>query len=182
MYDYDATETPILIDTQENGTVKHLLVQANRNGYFYVLDRTNGKFLYATPFVQKLNWAKGVDASGRPILTGKIPTPEGTYICPGIEGVTNWFSPSYNPDTKLFYILALENCNSFVAKPRQFVAGETFYNTGTNHSSTEKSQKILLALSPSDGKTVWSYPQIGTGRFLGRNIDDSRRTVVLWRR
>ncbi len=76
LYDYDATETPVLIDTQENGTVKHLLAQANRNGYFYVLDRTKGKFLYATPFVKKLNWAKGVDASGRPILTGKVPTPE----------------------------------------------------------------------------------------------------------
>ena len=150
--------------------MKHLLVQANRNGYFYVLDRTNGKFLYATPFVQKLNWAKGVDASGRPILTGKIPTPEGTYICPGIDGATNWFSPSYNPDTGLFYVLALENCNIVFAKPRKFVAGETFYNTGTIHSSTEKSEKILLALSLADGKAVWSYPQIGSGRSWGGTL------------
>src|SRR6267154_3304373 len=161
LFDYDATETPVLINTKENGTVKHLLVQANRNGYFYVLDRTNGKFLYATPFVQKVNWAKGVDASGRPILTGRIPTPEGRYICPGIVGATNWFSPSYNPDAGLFYVVALENCNILFAKPRQFVAGETFYNTGTNHSSTEQSQKIVLALSLADGKTVWRYPQVG---------------------
>jgi alcohol dehydrogenase (cytochrome c) len=78
LYDYDATETPVLMDTIENGAVQRLLVQANRNGYLYVLDRTNGKYLRATSFVQKLNWAKGVDASGRPILTGRIPTPEGT--------------------------------------------------------------------------------------------------------
>jgi alcohol dehydrogenase (cytochrome c) len=170
LYDYDATETPVLIDRQENGTIRHLLVQANRNGYFYVLDRTNGKFLYATPFVQKLNWAKGMDASGRPILSGRIPTLEGTYICPGIEGATNWFSPSYNPDTGLFYVLAMENCNVFFAKPRRFVTGETFYNTGTNHTSTETSQKILLALSLADGKVVWSYPQVGAGKSSGGTL------------
>ena len=170
LYDYDATETPVLIDTQENGTVKHLLAQANRNGYFYVLDRTKGKFLYATPFVEKLNWAKGVDASGRPILTGKVPIPGGTYICPGIDGATNWFSPSYNPNTGLFYVLALENCDIVFAKPRKFAAGETFYNTGTIHSSTEKSEKILLALSLADGKAVWSYPQIGSGRSWGGTL------------
>ncbi len=170
LYDYDATETPVLIDTQENGAVKHLMVQANRNGFFYVLDRATGKFLRATPFVEKLNWAKGVDASGRPIPTGRIPTPEGTYICPGINGATNWFSPSYNPDTGLFYVLATEHCNIFFAKPRNFVLGETFYNTGTNHSSTEPSQKILLALSPSNGRVVWSYPQVGAGRSWGGTL------------
>jgi alcohol dehydrogenase (cytochrome c) len=170
LYDYDASETPVLIDAQENGIVKHLLVQANRNGYFYVLDRTNGKFLYATPFVRKLNWAKGVDASGRPILTGRIPTPDGTHICPGIVGATNWFSPSYNPDTGLFYVVALENCNILFAKPRKFVAGETFYNTGTDRSSTEQAQKIVLALSLADGKTVWRYPQVGAGRSWGGTL------------
>lgn len=164
LYDYDATETPVLVDVQENGTTKHLLLQANRNGFFYVLDRTNGKFLRATPFVKKLNWATGVDASGRPVLSGRIPTAQGTYICPGIEGATNWFSPSYSPDTGLYYVIAKEGCNTFFAKPRKFVPGETYYNTGTNHTSTEKTEKILLALSPKDGKTVWSYPQIGLAR------------------
>ena len=164
LYDYDATETPVLVDVQENGTTKHLLLQANRNGFFYVLDRTNGKFLRATPFVKKLNWATGVDASGRPVLSGRIPTAQGTYICPGIEGATNWFSPSYSPNTELYYVIAKEGCNTFFAKPRKFVPGETYYNTGTNHTSTEKTEKILLALSPKDGKTVWSYPQIGLAR------------------
>jgi alcohol dehydrogenase (cytochrome c) len=146
------------------------LVQANRNGYLYVLDRTTGRFLRATPFVQKLNWAKGIDASGRPILTGRIPTPEGTYICPGINGATNWFSPSYNPDARLFYVLALESCDLFFAKARKFVPGETFYNTGTTLPLTEKSQKILLAISPSDGKTVWSYTQVGSGKSWGGTL------------
>src|SRR3954471_6010570 len=131
LYDYDATETPVLVDIEENSAIRHLLMQANRNGFFYVLDRTNGKFLRATQFVTKLNWAKGIDAGGRPILTGRIPTAKGEYICPGIDGATNWYSPSYNPDTKLFYVMALERCDQFFSAPRSFNQGETFYNTGT---------------------------------------------------
>ena len=68
------------------------------------------------PSCRNLNWATGVDASGRPVLSGRIPTEQGTYICPGINGATNWFSPSYNPDTGLFYVMALENCNLFFSK------------------------------------------------------------------
>jgi alcohol dehydrogenase (cytochrome c) len=151
------------VDARENGSIRRLLVQANRNGFFYVLDRTDGKFLRATAFVEKLNWAKGVDGSGRPILLGRIPTADGTYICPGIDGATNWFSPSYNPDTGLFYVMALESCNQFFAKPKQFVHGETYYDTGTKLPPDEHSQKVLLALSVADGKPAWRYPQTGRG-------------------
>jgi alcohol dehydrogenase (cytochrome c) len=170
LYDYDANETPVLVDTEENGAVRHLLVQANRNGFFYVLDRASGKFLRATPFVEKLNWAQGVDASGRPLLSGRIPTREGTLICPGINGATNWFSPSYNPNTRLFYVMALENCNLFFASARRFVQGETYYDTGTKLPPEEHQQKILLALSMEDGKTVWRYPQLGEGDSWGGTL------------
>ncbi|MFY9751451.1 MAG: PQQ-dependent dehydrogenase, methanol/ethanol family [Candidatus Acidiferrales bacterium] len=170
VYDYDATETPVLLDSEENGTTRHLLVQANRNGFFYLLDRTNGKFLRATPFVDRLNWANGVDASGRPIISGRIPTAEGTNICPGIDGATNWYSPSYNPKTGLFYVMALENCNLFFAKPRDFVKGETFYNTGTTLPPGEHMQKVLLALSVANGKRAWSYPQAGQGTSWGGTL------------
>ncbi len=170
LYDYDATETPVLVDARENGSIHRLLVQANRNGFFYVLDRTDGKFLRATAFVEKLNWAKGVDGSGRPILSGRIPTADGTYICPGIDGATNWFSPSYNPDTGLFYVMALESCNQFFAKPKQFVRGETYYDTGTKLPPDEHSQKVLLALSVADGKPAWRYPQIGRGNSWGGTL------------
>src|SRR5579864_8542010 len=93
VYDYDANETPVLADVEENGTMRHLLLQANRNGFFYILDRTDGKFLRASAFVEKLNWATAIDATGRPVLSGRIPTADGAYICPGITGATNWFSP-----------------------------------------------------------------------------------------
>jgi len=177
LYDYDANETPVLVDVEENGTMRRLLVQANRNGFLYVLDRTNGNFLRATPFVEKLNWAKDVDASGRPILSRRIPTPEGTYICPGINGATNWFSPSYNPDTGLFYVIALESCDQFFAKPREFVRGETYYNTGTKLAPNEHSQKIVLALSVPDGKPVWRYPQVGAGESWGGTLTTAGRLV-----
>jgi len=170
LFDFAATETPILANIVENGVKKRLLLQANRNGFFYVLDRTNGKFLHATQFVKKLNWAKGVDATGRPIVTGRVPTPNGTYICPGIDGATNWLSPSYNPDTGLFYVLALESCDIFFGKPRKFVIGETYYNTGTNRAPTDKAEKILLALSPADGRVVWRYPQVGLGKSWGGTL------------
>jgi alcohol dehydrogenase (cytochrome c) len=167
LYDYDANETPILADVEETGATRHLLLQANRNGFFYVLDRTNGKFLHATSFVEKLNWARGVDAAGRPITSGRIPTEEGTLICPGIDGATNWFSPSYNPGTKLFYVMALESCNIYFANPRRFVKGQTYYDTGTKLPPDEHAQKILLALPIDGGKAVWRYPQVGEGNSWG---------------
>src|SRR5215469_10188082 len=169
LYDYDANETPVLVDQQENGSLRRLLLQANRNGFFYVLDRTNGKFLRASPFVEKLNWAKSIDASGRPVLTDRIPTAQGTYICPGVTGATNWFSPSYNPQTNLFYVMALDACDEYFAIPRRFTPGETFYNTGTKRPSGEHWQKTLLALS-LDGKAVWRYPQVGPGNSWGGTL------------
>ena len=89
LYDYDANETPVLIDVDVNGERRKLLVQANRNGFLYTIDRTNGKLLKVTQFLKELTWAKGINDAGRPILSGLIPTAEGTRICPGIEGATN---------------------------------------------------------------------------------------------
>ncbi|MGH9495681.1 MAG: pyrroloquinoline quinone-dependent dehydrogenase [Candidatus Sulfotelmatobacter sp.] len=170
LYDYDANETPVLVDQNEKGATRHLLVQANRNGFFYVLDRTNGKFQHASPFVEKLTWATGIDASGRPVLSDRTPSKDGTNICPGLVGATNWFSPSYNPGTGLFYVMALENCNLYFVKPKAFILGETFYGTGVKHPLGENSKKILMALSPSDGKKVWSYPQAGRGNSWGGTL------------
>jgi len=170
LYDYDANQTPVLVDVEDGGATRRLLVQANRNGFLYVLDRSNGKFLSATAFVQKLNWAKGVDASGRPILSGRIPTAQGTYICPGINGATNWFSPSYNPDTGLFYVLALENCNLYFTNTKPFRLGETYYATGTKLPPDEHAQKTLLAYSAIEGKLVWRYAQVGLGDSWGGTL------------
>jgi alcohol dehydrogenase (cytochrome c) len=167
LYDFDATETPILIDTVFQGQPRKLLVQANRNGFIYVLDRSNGKFLSGAPFVKNLTWAKGLDAQGRPIRSGLEPTAEGTRICPGFTGATNWFSPSYNEATHLVYFMALEDCETFYTKGQKFEEGKTFYSTGTKRIPSEISQKILLAYDLDKHSFAWRYPQIGHAHSSG---------------
>jgi len=177
LYDYDANETPVLVSAEVNGRVRDLMVQANRNGFLYLLDRTDGKFLKATPFVEKLNWAKGIDASGRPILSGKIPGAEGTQICPSIDGATNWFSPSYNPDTGFLYVMALESCSIFFAHPQSFALGQTLYATGTKLAPDDYAQKVLLAYSVPEGEIVWRYPQVGRGNSWGGTLTTAGELV-----
>jgi alcohol dehydrogenase (cytochrome c) len=162
LFDYDANETPVLIDADYQGKPRKLLVQANRNGFFYVLDRTDGKFLSAVPFVEKLNWAKGIDANGRPERTGRQPSVEGTRICPDFAGATNWYSPAYNPLTGLFYFLAHENCGLFFLKPQPFAEGRTFYSTGVRHSAGDHGQKVFLAYALDSKVPAWKYLQGGS--------------------
>jgi alcohol dehydrogenase (cytochrome c) len=167
LFDYDATETAVLLDAIYQGEPRKLLLEANRNGFVYVLDRTNGKFLSATRFVEKLNWASGIDASGRPIRTLVAPTAEGTLVCPGFEGATNWYSPSYNPATHLLYFLSMEDCATYFLKPQQFEEGRTYYSTGIKHPRNRSPEKILLAYDVTSGKFAWRYPQVGTGHSSG---------------
>src|ERR1700730_17867708 len=166
LFDYDATETPVLLDAEYQGQPRKLIVEANRNGFLYTLDRANGKFLSAVPFVKRLNWAKSIDAHGRPVLTGLQPSSEGTEICPGFTGATNWFSPSYNPATHLFYFLALEDCGTFFRKPERFEEGRPYYSTGVRRVRGAHREKILLAYN-LDGSLAWQYPQAGDGDSAG---------------
>jgi alcohol dehydrogenase (cytochrome c) len=168
LFDYDAVETPVLIDAVFQGEARKLLVEANRNGYLFVLDRTNGKFLAATPFVEKLNWAKGIDEQGRPIRAGIEPTPGGSRICPGFAGATNWYSPSYSESTHSFYFLALELCESFFSQPTPpFKEGTGYYSTGVKRIPGEDSRKNLVAYSLDTGAIAWKYPQVGRGHSSG---------------
>jgi len=168
LFDYDATETPVLIDAVYLGQPCKLLAEANRNGFFYVLDRTNGRFLSAVPFVEKLNWAKGIDKQGRPIRTDVAPAAEGARVCPGYSGATNWYSPSYNPDTHLFYFLATENCDLYFKKAEKFQEGKAYYATGVKHSSDDERKRVLLAYDLASDKPVWRSVQVGSGHsFAG---------------
>ena len=153
LWDWDATEPLVLVDASFQGRQRKLLLQANRNGFFYVLDRTNGEFLLGKPFVQRLTWATGVDAQGRPVLDPKAkPTMGGTVACPAVRGATNWYSTAYNPDAKLFYVMAVEDCNLYRQAGSWFVP----YNDPKNPPV-----KLLRALDIETGKVVWEVPQIG---------------------
>jgi len=167
LFDYDAVETPVLVDAAFRGETRKLIIQANRNGFLYFLDRASGAFLSATPFVPKLTWASAVDDKGRPVRTGLQPTPQGTRICPGFSGATNWYSPSYNPQTATFYFISLDSCNVFFSKPQKFKPGQTYYSTGAHRSPGDYNQKSLLAFTLNGDKPVWSYAQAGDGHSAG---------------
>jgi len=117
-------------------------MMANRNGFFYVLDRINGKVLLARPFINRLTWASGIGADGRPQLI-----PEGEVSCP--EAAANWNATAFSPQTRLFYTVALEKC----------VVKVTSGNSKTEHE--EPGRKYIRALDIETGKVVWERPQIG---------------------
>jgi alcohol dehydrogenase (cytochrome c) len=122
-YDYDAVQIPVLVDVVRNGVPFKVMLWGNRNGFFYVLDRETGRFLSGRPFVE-LNWAEGLDDTGHPIET---PQPPGAPTFPGVQGGTNWYSPSYSPRTELFYVTAWENYGSvFDDAPQEYREGRSF--------------------------------------------------------
>ena len=123
LYDYDAVQIPVLADVTRNDTEFQVMLWANRNGFYYVLDRATGRFLGGRPFVA-LNWAEGLDDSGRPVET---PQPPGAPTYPGLLGATNWYSPAYSPRTELFYVPAWEGyATVFEATPQVYVPGRYF--------------------------------------------------------
>ena len=171
-YDYDSTQVPVLVDANWNGSPRKLMLWGNRNGFFYVLDRTNGRFLLGRPYA-KVNWASGLDANGRPIVT--VQTPD-TPIFPGPLGATNWYSPSYSPRTGLFYLSTWENYATVFAPGEAVVYKEGQNFTGGNlqpapgdapmpgmqrgpintwHEGAARG--IVKALDPRTGTEKWAF-------------------------
>jgi alcohol dehydrogenase (cytochrome c) len=168
LHDWDAQQTPMLIDADFRGQRRQLLVQANRNGFFYVLDRTNGKVLVSKPFVKKMTWATGIGIDGRPqVLPEATPTPEGVRVCPAVEGATNWFSTAFNPATKLFYVQSLEKCSIYTKSGQWWQPGSSFYGGGTRRVRDETPQKILRAIDIQTGDIRWELPQEGPANTWG---------------
>ncbi len=168
LHDWDSTQTAMLVDAEYEGKPRKLLMHANRSGFFYLLDRTNGQFLRATPFVQKLNWAKGIGENGRPIpIPEAVPTPQGVKVCPAVDGATNWFSNAYNPATGLFYLMALERCNVFTKAEAVWTPGESYYGGDSRNIPNDPGQKFLRAIDVQTGKIAWEIPQTGDASSWG---------------
>jgi len=162
LHDWDATEPLVLVNTSFQGRERKLLLQANRSGFFYVLDRTNGELLLGKPFVRKLTWASGIGRDGRPQeLEGSKPTPAGTKTCPAVRGATNWYSTAYNPATKLFYVMAVEDCNIYRQSEH---GGYVPFRDPSNPP-----EKYLRAIDMETGRIVWEVPQVGApeGNYSG---------------
>jgi len=160
VHDWDAQEPLVVVDTNWQGAPRKLLLQANRNGFFYVLDRTNGQLLLAKPFLKKLNWAEGIAKDGRPILKTLPETPGGeVYVCPGFQGGTNWFSTSFNPSTGLYYFQALERCNLFSKNHGEWQAGKSYMGGVARPAPGENFEKVLRAIDIQTGQIRWEVPQ-----------------------
>ncbi len=158
-HDWDGGQTPMVVNARYLGQDRKLLIQANRNGFFYVFDRTNGQLLLAEKFVDRLSWASGIGKDGRPVvLPGSDPTREGSKACPSVLGATNWMSMSFNPSTGLFYLMALEACQIYVKPPGRW---------NPQPVELEPGQKFLRALDIETGKRVWEVPQIGPADSWG---------------
>ena len=178
VWDWDATETLLLVDANWHGQPRKLLIQANRNGFFYILDRVTGKLLQATPFVKNLNWASGIGQDGRPIYQGNLQSStDGTKVCPAQDGATNWFSPSYNPALKLFFVQAAEACSIVTKRPAAWEAGRGFMGGNVRSPSDVLRQKFLRAIDIESGKFTWELPQIGRGDSWGGTLATSTGIV-----
>ena len=154
LHDWDATEPVVLADTSFGGHERKLLMQANRSGFFYVLDRTDGQFLLGKPFVRDLNWASGIGSDAKPqLLEANRPSKGGTKGCPAVRGATNWYSTAFNPETKLFYVMAVEDCSIYRQSQRGGYGG---YRDPKNPG-----EKYLRALDVETGNIVWEIPQVG---------------------
>jgi alcohol dehydrogenase (cytochrome c) len=161
VHDWDAEEPAVLVDTNWEGKPRKLLLQANRNGFFYILDRTSGQLLLAKPFLKKLNWAEAIGKDGRPILNKLQENSAGeTYVCPGFQGGTNWFSTSFNPGTGLYYFQALERCNLFVKTTMEWQAGKSYMGGAAKPAPGETFEKVLRAIDIRTGEIKWELPQI----------------------
>lgn len=155
-HDWDAAEVPVLVDADFNGKPRKMLIQASRNGYFFVLDRTNGKSLLTVPF-GPVNWTLGIDKQGRPIPDpAKEPSPDGRLIAPDEAGMTNFRSPSFDPKTGLFIVSSHPSWSIYFAKP----ADGTYGWAGADYGLWGKG--VIEAIDYKTGKIRWSH-EIGQG-------------------
>ncbi len=153
-HDWDATQVPIMIDAGG----KHLIAQANRNGFFYVLDRETGKLVSSSAY-GKQTWSGSKDSEGRPLTRKEAsPTLEGHTVCPGALGTTNYMPPTYDPQTGLFYVTARDQCDIFSTAPQPYEAGHAFY--GSAYFPSEEAEPyfgFLKALDPVTGEIKMKF-------------------------
>jgi alcohol dehydrogenase (cytochrome c) len=155
VWDYDGVNEMVLIDLEVQGRLAKALVHADRNGYFYALDRSNGNLIYAKPFV-RVTWSSGFDSSGRPVVNpSAVPTVEGVTVCPGAAGGKEWNAMTYSPMTQMIYLPAIENCavftnNGVKARQLNLPAGESGFRYLPNQAYGK-----VMAIHVTTGERAW---------------------------
>ncbi|HLJ47053.1 MAG TPA: PQQ-dependent dehydrogenase, methanol/ethanol family [Bryobacteraceae bacterium] len=156
-HDWDATEIPVLIETTVRGQTRKVVAMANRNAFFYLLDRSTGEFLHGSPYA-KQTWAKGLDDSGRPQpIPGMEPSENGTLVYPSLQGATNWFSPSYSPIAKTLYVPVREMGAYYYKSEAEYKPGTFFGGGGERALAGDKAYGAIRALDVSNGKMKWEF-------------------------
>jgi alcohol dehydrogenase (cytochrome c) len=157
VHDWDSTQVPVLGDLTINGQPRKVVMFANRNGFFYTIDRASGKVIVAKPFVET-TWAKEIGPDGRPVLLpGHLPDEDGNKTCPDLGGGTNFMSPSFDPTTKLFFVTARETCATFYAYDQKFQHGEQYTGGGTQRPRDQKNFGALRAIDPVTATVKWEF-------------------------
>ncbi len=160
LHDWDAVQTPMLFDGDWHGQRRKMLAQASRNGYFFVLDRTDGKHLLTTPYIET-NWASGLNAAGQPIRnTAKDPTPDGSLVSPGSNGSTNWLSPSFDPLTGMAYVSARRMWSVF------YKTAEGKAEGWGGRDRNLYAESVLEGIDYKTGEVRWKH-EIGPGEGSG---------------
>ena len=155
-HDWDANETNVLVNSVFQGKMRHLILHADRNAFFYVLDRDTGEFLMGKPFA-KQTWAKGLDDKGRPVLIPNMdPTPQGTNVCPDQSGATNWASPSFSRQTNLFYLAVRESCALYSSITKEPRPGDPYTGTG-QQEEPGLFPGAIRAIDPQTGAIKWNF-------------------------
>jgi len=170
-FDFDSVQVPVLANMQWQGRDRKVMLWGNRNGFFYVLDRTNGQYMLGKPFA-KVTWTTGLDERGRPMRQANMePTPQGTRIYPGNLGATNWYSPSYSPETGLFYLSVWDNYSSVYGKAdSDYVEGRLYMGGAprnvvpllmqpapTLQRREDEGYGAVRAIDPRTGERKWEF-------------------------
>ena len=156
-HDWDAAHVPILVDAKISGRERKLIVNANRNAFYYVLDRTTGEFLAGRPYA-KQTWARGLDSKGRPIVVPDTePSEKGALVYPNLNGATVWFSPSYSPQTGLFYVAVREIGSVYFKRDAEYKPGTFYAGGGEDELPMDDAWGAIRALDPTSGEMRWEF-------------------------
>jgi alcohol dehydrogenase (cytochrome c) len=157
-HDWDSTHVPVLFEAEVRGTPRKLVAVANRNAFYYVLDRKSGEFIAGRPY-SKQTWAKGLDDQGRPIvLPNTEPSEKGTLLWPNLNGATVWFSPSYSPQTKLVYVAVREIASIYYKREAEYKPGTFFAGGGESDAPGGAVSGAIRALEADTGQMRWEFP------------------------
>ena len=167
VHDWDAIQVPILADLDVAGERRKVMMWANRNAFYYTIDRETGEYLVGKPFARQ-TWAEGLDANGRPIRAPDMfPSVDGTVVSPPAAGGTNWMSPAYSPRTGLFYVMAYDGEAEFFIRDEEYVEGDRFIGGGqTRPLPVDEYTSAVRAIDPRTGDRRWEYrvqPQTWAG-------------------